>query len=209
MDPYLFHQVILMSLKYGRPDHPHDQAVQNQLDRLASQPGDQMNALAGAAPAELEMTEAHPVYVLGLDQVIAGADLSTISPIGWRYLLRQGGQTVAAAQTIVDAGKATFAQFNSGPFVPATQEALGQAEQYAGGEEGEDLEPRLVHVPALYAMALWLHGTDGAGDVILPIAPTPPGVAANRRYSVQDYLDALREAAATVSPVGTDDLTGG
>lgn len=198
-----------MSLKYGRPDPSHDLAVQSYLQDLAGQPGDQMNALAGAAPEELEMTEAHRVYTLGLDQVMAGVNLATISPTGWRYLLRQGGQTVAAAQTVIDAGKAAFAQFNSGPFVPATQETLAQAEQYAGGEELGDMEPRLVHVPALYAMALWLHGKDDAGDVILPIAPEPPGVDANRRYSVQDYLDALREVAATVSPVGAEDLTGG
>ena len=199
-----------MPITHGQPNARHDQAVKNRLGSMAQQPAEQQNALAGAAPDELQMEAPHEVYTLGLDQLTAGVDLEKVVPSGWRYLLRQGGETVAVAQTrIDDGGQPVFSQFNSGPFVASTQDALGRAEEFAGGADSADLAPRLLHVPALHAMALWLHGADDAADVIMPLAPTPPGIDAGRRYSVSDYLSALREAAATIPATRTGDTTGG
>jgi hypothetical protein len=200
-----------MPLRHGRPNALHDKAVQNRLGHMAGQPAEQLNALAGAAaPDQLEMEAPHEVYTLGLDQVTSGVDLEKVVPSGWRYMLRHEGAAVAVAQTMIDAGgRPAFAQFNSGPFVASTQEALGRAEEYAGGAGDADIEPRLLHVPALHALALWLHSGDGTSDVVLPMAPTPPGIDATQRYSVTDYLSALRQAAATVDPAQASDTTGG
>jgi hypothetical protein len=199
-----------MPLTTPRGNALHEKAVKDRLGDLARQPGERMNALAGATPDELEVEAPHEVYTLGLDQVTSGVDLGTVVPSGWRYLLRQGDSAVAVAQTLIDGGgQPVFAQFNSGPFVESTEEALGQAEAYAGGVDDVELEPRLLHVPALHAMALWLHGGDGRSDVVIPLDPAPPGVEAGRRYSVADYLSALRQVAATVDPVQASDTTGG
>jgi len=201
-----------MPLRPAAPNAMHDAQVRQHLNTMARQPANQRNALAGAAPAELEMDVPHRVYALGLDQVREGADLDQAVPIGWRYLLKQGDQVVAAAQTVTDAGgQAAFASFNSGPYVDSTQQALGTAEEYAGAGagSGDDWEPRVLHVPALHAMALWLHTDAETTDVVLPLPPVPPGIEADRRYSVPDYLAALQEVAGNVEPASPSDTTGG
>jgi hypothetical protein len=200
-----------MPLQHATPSPMHNEQVLRHLKRAGSQPKGQ-NALAGATPSELEMDVPHQVYVLGLDQVVAGADLATAVPAGWRYLLKQGDQVVAAAQTVTDAGgQAAFASFNSGPYVDSTTKALSTAEQYAGAGEGsgDDWEPRVLHVPALHAMALWLHTEAATTDVVLPLPPVAAGIEADRRYTVPDYLAALRTAAGSVQPASPGDMTGG
>jgi hypothetical protein len=200
-----------MPLQHATPSPMHNDQVRRHLKRADAQPKNQ-NALAGAAPAELVMDEPHRVYTLGLDQVVAGAGLDTVVPVGWRYLLKQGDQVVAAAQTVTDAGgQAAFASFNSGPYVESTKAALGTAEQYAGAGEGsgDDWEPRVLHVPALHAMALWLHTDAETTDVVLPLPPVPDGVEPNRRYTVPEYLEALRLAAGSVPLTSAGDATGG
>jgi hypothetical protein len=200
-----------MALQPATPSPMHDEQVLRHLRRAGTQPKNQ-NALAGAAPEELEMDVPHRVYTLGLDQVVAGADLDTAVPSGWRYLLKQGDQVVAAAQTVTDAGgQAAFASFNSGPYVESTSKALSTAEQYAGAGEGsdDDWEPRVLHVPALHAMALWLHTDAETTDVVLPLPPVAAGIEPNRRYTVPDYLAALRQLAGSVQAASAGETTGG
>jgi hypothetical protein len=191
----------------------HEAQVRQHLRTLARGSADQQNALAGSSPDALDIEAPHPVYVLGLDQVLAGAELAKAVPVGWRYLLRQGnGEVVAAAQTLTDAGgQAAFASFNSGPYVASTSQALDTATEYADGGAGggEAWEPRVLHVPALHAMGLWLHTEAETTDVVLPLPPVPPGIDADRRYTVPEYLAALQDIAGSVQPTTASDTTGG
>ena len=149
-----------MALRHPEPSPLVADAVRSQLNRLSGTDPEDLHALRGSVPAELSMEAPHEVYTLGLDQLASDSGLASARPGGWRYLLQQGNQIVASAQTTVDeTGAPMFALFNSGPFVQSTADALGQAERIAGeAERAEPLEPRLLHVPALHAMALWLHG---------------------------------------------------
>jgi hypothetical protein len=197
-------------LQHAQPSPLVADAVRSQLNRLSGAPAEDLNALAGSAPAELSMTAPHEVYTLGLDQLASDSGLASVRAGGWRYLLQRDNLTVATAQTTVDAtGAPVFALFNSGPFVQSTADALGRAEKIPVPARGESLEPRLLHVPALHAMALWLHGGKNTADVVIPLKPAPPPVEPDRQYSVDEYLAVLREVAATVDPVGRDDMTGG
>jgi hypothetical protein len=201
-----------MPLRPAVPSQPHTDQVRLNLKRMAGQSSRQLNALAGAAPAELEMDRPHQVYTMGLDQVIGDTGVRSAVPTGWRYLLRQGDQVVAAAQTVTDdGGQAAFASFNSGPYVESTRQAFGTAEQYAGAGEGseDDWEPRVLHVPALHAMALWLHTEAETTDIVLPLPPVPQGIEPDRRYTVSDYLAALRGIAGSVDLASHADTTGG
>ena len=202
-----------MPLQPAVPSPMHEAQVRQHLRTLSRGSADQQNALAGSSPEALDIEAPHPVYVLGLDQVLAGAELAKAVPVGWRYLLRQGdGQVVAAAQTVTDAGgQAAFASFNSGPYVASTSQALGTATEYADGAAGggEAWEPRVLHVPALHAMGLWLHTEAEVTDVVLPLPPVPPGIDPDRRYTVPDYLAALQGLAGTVEPTSASDTTGG
>jgi hypothetical protein len=197
-------------LQHAQPDASVADVVRSNLSRLSQTPAEHQNALAGSAPAELSMEAPHQVYTIGLDQLATGAGLASARANGWRYLLRQNNQTVASARTMTDAtGAPLFAEFNSGPFVQSTAGALQRAEQVAGAGNGDVFEPRLLQVPALHAMALWLHGGPKSADIVIPLPPAPPPVQAERQYSIDEYLAALRTAAASVDAVDADNLTGG
>ena len=200
-----------MPLDHAIPSQHVADTIRARLESFAGTPDGELHALAGLVPADLSLEAPHEVYTLGLDQLASVRSLDVIQAGGWRYLLQRGDNAVASAQTVTDAvGTHVFAEFNSGPFVASTAEALSQARQMIG-DTGTDasVEPRLLHVPALHAMALWLHSADSGTDVVIPLKPVPPTVDPDRQYSVEQYLAALREAATSVSPIGLDDTTGG
>ena len=116
---------------------------------------------------------------------------------GWRFLLREKGATagspaVGAAETLLTSDGWAFAYFCGGPYVASSQRALRQAESLPGLHQ-----PRLLSVPRLYMLTLWLHadatadideGAPEPSDLLIPLPPAPPGIAAH----VPQRVDALR-----------------
>ncbi|SDL40145.1 hypothetical protein [Streptomyces indicus] len=130
-----------------------------------------------------------PVHVLNQ----AGTPRTRLT--GWRFLLRSEGRTVAACDTMLTADGWTFAHFFEGPYLPSTERALRQAESLQS-----PCQPRLLSVPELYMMTLWLHsdcasdGTEGRlepTDLLVPLAPAPPGIAAHRPHLAAELLPVL------------------
>jgi hypothetical protein len=212
-----------MPVVHRDPPAAANDAVQAALAHFATVPPEQLNALAGAAPADLAQSAPHEVFTLGLDDLRAAPSMAAARPTGWRYLLREGDQVVASAET---AGTA-FSHFNRGPFVASTAVAL-QAAEAAPQARARSYDLRLLHVPALSTMALWLHGDghDGGGgddgdgdggdggdvsddDVLVPLDPAPPGVEPNRPYPAHELLELLAQRAAQVPRLAADDTRGG
>ncbi|MFE4372702.1 hypothetical protein ACFRMN_31595 [Streptomyces sp. NPDC056835] len=111
---------------------------------------------------------------------------------GWRFLIRSGERAVAAADTMLTADGWAFSRFFEGPYVTATERAVRQAETL-----GTAYQPRLLSVPELYMLTLWLHGDTEAdastgspapADILVPLAPAPPGIAAHRPHRVAELL---------------------
>ncbi|MGW5211980.1 hypothetical protein ACWEQO_12425 [Streptomyces sp. NPDC004051] len=133
-----------------------------------------------------------PVHVL--DQ-ITPEGVSATRLAGWRFLIRCGDRAVAAADTVLTPDGWTFSRFFEGPYLASTELALRQAESLA-----QPYQPRLLSVPGLYMLTLWLHGdltADGATghpaatDLLVPLAPAPPGIAAHRPHLVAELLPVL------------------
>ncbi|MDT9683158.1 hypothetical protein RND61_13900 [Streptomyces sp. TRM76323] len=158
--------------------------------REASTPA--LRSAQGPLSAELPL----PVHVLGVTAAAGGpAGAPATRLAGWRFLIRGGEVTLAAADTLRTAGGWTFSHFFEGPYLTSTERALRQAEL-----SGAPWQPRLLSVPELYMLTLWLHGdpdadpADGApdpADVLIPLAPAPPGIAAHRPHRVADLLPRL------------------
>ncbi|MET7850821.1 hypothetical protein [Streptomyces avermitilis] len=133
-----------------------------------------------------------PVHVL--DRITpAGATATRLA--GWRFLIRCGDRAVAAAETMLTADGWAFSHFFEGPYITATERALRQAETMK-----QPYQARLLSVPELYMLTLWLHGdstADGATghpaatDLLVPLAPAPPGIAAHRPHRVAELLPVL------------------
>jgi hypothetical protein len=131
-----------------------------------------------------------PVHVLDATGGTPRAKLT-----GWRFVIRAGERPVAAADTILTADGWAFSRFFEGPYVTATERALRQAESLQTG-----YQPRLLSVPGLYMLTLWLHGDVAAdpaagvpapGDLLVPLAPAPPGIAPHRPYRVAELLPVI------------------
>ncbi len=117
-----------------------------------------LRAAQGPATPELPL----PLHVL--DRV--SEDGTAVTRLaGWRFLIRCGDRAVAAAETMLTPDGWAFSHFFEGPYIASTERALRQAENMKGA-----YQPRLLSVPGLYMLTLWLHGdltADGA-------AATPP-----------------------------------
>ncbi|GGJ68516.1 hypothetical protein [Streptomyces brasiliensis] len=140
------------------------------------------------ATAELPL----PVHVL--DRITAEG-VSATRLAGWRFLIRCGERAVAAAETMLTPDGWAFSHFFEGPYIASTEQALRQAETLQ-----QSYQPRLLSVPGLYMLTLWLHGdcaADGAEghpaatDLLVPLAPAPPGIAAHRPHRVAELLPVL------------------
>ena len=149
----------------------------------------------------------HRVYVLGLPDVIAGRIPDDIQPVGWRYILEWGGDAVATAETrIASDDLPAFSGFNSGPYVASTVRALDRAANLSLAR-GRALTVRVLRIPALNLVALWLHGDDV--DLFTPLEPAPPGVEPGKQYQASELFAALRSEAEKRIHIGPSDLTGG
>lgn len=131
---------------------------------------------------------------------------------GWRFLLREegaapGAPSVGAAEAMLTADGWAFAHFREGPYVTSTERALLQAESLPG-----TYQPRLLSVPQLYMLTLWLHGdadaeaAEGApapSDLLVPLAPAPPGILAHTPHRVEVLLPVLGRRLRTPAPLLT------
>ncbi|WP_086563722.1 hypothetical protein, partial [Streptomyces africanus] len=154
----------------------------------------------GPATPELPL----PVHVL--DRVTAEGVAAT-RLAGWRFLIRCGDRAVAAAETMLTPDGWAFSRFFEGPYIASTERALRQAETMS-----QPYQPRLLSVPGLYMLTLWLHeditadgatGHPAATDLLVPLAPAPPGIAAHRPHRVAAPLPLLTHRVAPTRLLGS------
>ncbi|MFE9774613.1 hypothetical protein ACFYOV_23650 [Streptomyces sp. NPDC005931] len=157
-----------------------------------------------AAPGPTSPELPLPVHVL--DRITAEG-VSATRLAGWRFLIRCGDRAVAAADTVLTPDGWAFSRFFEGPYITSTELALRQAEAMA-----QPHQPRLLSVPGLYMLTLWLHGdptADGADghpaatDLLVPLAPAPPGIAAHRPHRVAELLPVLTHRATPTRLMGS------
>jgi hypothetical protein len=155
-----------------------------------------LRALVAEATPE-HVTLPAPVYVLGLDSLTHGRGLADASLIGWRYIIDKGTGAAVAAEVGYDRGTAqhAFSSLNQGSFVddtPVQVSAAQRAPEIAAG----DYELRLLRIPALNLVALWLKDRSGAQDRLVPLAPAQPPLSAGQIYPVPEVERLLAPHAA-------------
>ncbi|MEU1460794.1 hypothetical protein ABZ467_08930 [Streptomyces sp. NPDC005727] len=159
-----------------------------------------LRAAQGPTTPELPL----PVHVL--DRITAQG-MSATRPAGWRFVIRCGDRAVAAADTKLTPDGWAFSHFFEGPWIASTERALQQAEALT-----QPYQPRLLSVPGLYMLTLWLHGDvaadaaeghPAATDLLVPLAPAPPGIPAHRPHRVAELLPVLTHRATPVPLLGS------
>lgn len=120
-------------------------------------------------------------------------------PVGWRFLLHDTtapeGSCAGTVEAVHTPDGWAPVRYCEGPYVNSTARALRQAEGLP-----QPYQPRLLSLPELYMLTLWLHedvtadaatGRPTPPDLLIPLAPAPPGVAAHQPHRVETLLPRL------------------
>ncbi|WP_405016348.1 hypothetical protein OHV05_03895 [Kitasatospora sp. NBC_00070] len=180
-----------MTLHTPQPPLSALRAVLGALENEAALSPPAAAALRGAE----RLLPAHPLAVHVLDE--PGATLATARRTGWRFLIRSGHETAAAAEVVESPDGHTFSHFTAGPYLDSTLRALRQAGQLAIASRARH-QPRLLSMPGHYATALWLHHPEPGPsvDLLIPLAPAPLGITAHRVYPAAELLALLARPLA-------------
>ncbi|MFF5210524.1 hypothetical protein [Streptosporangium sp. NPDC000396] len=183
-----------MPLHMPAPPSGVPETVQSKLRALADDSLFSTTALRLAERDQLGVSTPHQVFTIGLDAIESGAGLDAARPVGWRYLITASGNVIASAEiTQAPDGTPQPAQFTEGVFVGATATAV-QAARALPQLEKAAFELRLLRIPSLYLMALWLHSP--ATDLLVPLAPSPIGREGQIVPPAQLFGDLARQARA-------------
>ncbi|HEX8738107.1 MAG TPA: hypothetical protein VF721_22425 [Pyrinomonadaceae bacterium] len=183
-----------MSLKSGNPPEKALQVVAEAMQNLTETSHEALGSTMSRAfnAGGVDVAAPLEVYTLTLEEVIE-KDLRKAEAAGWRYTLLNADEPVVAAEVNSSGGEdAQFSHFNTGPFVEETARAILQAESLDEVAEN-DYEARILKIPALYVMALWLHGE--RDDILIPMPPTNEKLEAQKTYSPKEFFGALAPAA--------------
>lgn len=192
-----------MSLTLPPPPPQGLPIVRAAVGGLISDAATVFHALREAAPENLTVAAPQPVYVMTLKNVAAGNGLTQAVLVGWRYLVLDAERSLVAAEVNTDNPEETveFAHVNQGPYVESTIAAINFAEGIQEVQE-DDYELRLLKIPALYVVTLWLQGKSA---ILVPLAPCPPELNPNSAYSEEAFIDILRgPASARLLQEGND-----
>lgn len=182
------------------PDPPQDvpDKVKSKLHAFADGAKFSTRALRGARKDDLDLSTPHQIFTLGLDDIASGAGLGRAQPVGWRYLVEDGGQLIASAETtLTPDGTHEVSQFTEGPFVGETDKAV-KAIRRLPQLEAAGFELRLLRIPALYVMALWLHAP--VTDLLVPLAPSPIGKDGKAMPATEFFADLASLASEATPP---------
>ncbi|MDP9865779.1 MULTISPECIES: hypothetical protein [Streptosporangium] len=183
-----------MPLHLPTPPANVPETVRAKLHALADDSRFSTPALRLAQRDQLEVSTPHQVFTIGLDDITSGAGLAAAQPVGWRYLVTAGGEVLASAETAqAPDGTPQPPQFNEGRFAAATATAVHAARALPILEKAA-FELRLLRIPGLYLMALWLHSP--ATDLLVPLAPSPIGKEGQIVPPAQLFGDLARQARA-------------
>ena len=176
--------------------------VGSQVAELAGRTVFRDRALTRADPAALAVAVPHDVYLIGLGDLAGGASLDAATVVGRRFLVMDGDRPIAAAE-LADQERGTGFQLNEGPYVEATAAAIEHAESDPDLAD-DDYEVRLLRIPALYFMGLWLKSEQPDADVVIPLDPAPAPLEAGRKYTAAGILSALAGLASVRSALDDD-----
>lgn len=184
-----------MPLRLPPPPPTGLEVITAALEGLLSTQGPAARALSigreDDAGTGLAAVAPHLVYFAGLEDVAQGRMLSAARPTSWRYILVRGDNAYAAAEVTVaeDGQLGGFSHVDRGPFALNIVAAVELAE-ITETARGGDYEMRLLSVPSLYLVALWLHGTE---DLLLPLEPAPGDLETERVYTEEQIFSELSE----------------
>jgi hypothetical protein len=149
---------------------------------------------------QLSLSSPHPIFAIPLNRfaAAAGRPLEAAALVGWRALLEEDKRVVAAVELPVTEGAKASALVNRGPFVASTVAGITVAEAHERVAT-QSFELRLLRVNALYLHVVWLHTTEIASDLFIPLEPAPAPLKAQTVYERAGFEAELMDVARSVA----------
>ncbi len=193
-----------MALHVGSPPTELTDGVREVLRRKAEKKLFRTRALEKTSPDELSLGAPHGIYTLGAADLAARRGLDAAEFAGWRYLVQREAGAIAAVEipADVDGNIERFMQLNEGQFVGATFEGVAAAEKLDEVRRS-GYELRLLKIPALYTVALWLHPEEGGEALLIPIGQCHAALVSGQVYSPDEFVGVLAEPAEEVIRLDT------
>jgi hypothetical protein len=185
-----------MPIALAAPPQAVQQLTQNKMQDIAQQKNFRIAPLAQAKPEQIRLSSGHPVYNLGLKDIVDGKPAAQLTITTWRFIVQGSGAEPAAAETLPGGGstQAEFSSVNSGPFVSGTIDAFAAITKDSAFAKG-DWEIRLLRIPALYIAAAWVHEKSSGEDRLRPVQPAPTYLDTTKTYTWTEFMLAIKPAA--------------
>lgn len=175
--------------------------VQGTIQELLSIPGFVQDNFGGALPIGIpNITLPHEVHNLELQDLAEGRGIEAARATGFRLVIMVNQDVLAAVELALgpDGALGSVANFSRGQPLQDLTAAIRLAEALGPVQSGS-FEPRLLRIPPLHVLALWLHDTAGGQDLVLPLG----GAEA---LPAQDFLEGLRSRARELLGMTGDHL---
>jgi hypothetical protein len=152
-------------------------------------------AISGISPGELSVALPHPVYFVGVDNLVSGSLVEAAVFSGWRYIiLHHDRPLLAAALTSgIKTKEFEFSHASFSPFVSATIKGIRRAGKSKKLEK-HAFELRLLEMPSLAVVSLWFHAK--GHDFFMPLPPVRKPLKSYKLYSEVTLTDALKDSAS-------------
>lgn len=134
------------------------------------------------------------VFTIPLRDVVDGGGLVNADPAGWRFLAIVENEGALAVDVVNPAGGGTaVASLSRHKLIAA---AIANWEKLRNSElaRTEDLELRILRIPAMLTEAFWLRAGDGR-EFIVPYLVPDPALEVMRPYTREDFIAAARPIA--------------
>jgi hypothetical protein len=184
-----------MHIRFAQDPIDGKQLIMAGLQRAASRDGHLSRKLSSIQAVEVHAP--HPIYDLGADDIALNRSLDAATLVGVSYLIKDDQSNLATAELQVNQeGRATLLSSLQYGFHTEPLNALLELLSAQTSDAQSSSELRILRCGAIGLCALWLKHDGDGGSTLYPLAPTPPGLQADRAYNATEFLESLKHIAA-------------
>jgi hypothetical protein len=165
----------------------------NVVQRNLTPPRTRAMGMAATTRGSSRTMKPYPIFSADLEDVLDDDPglLASARLTSWQYVVFEG-ETVVALAEVTHVKPLRYASGQSPVVAEAVLKAIRKAEELDAVEKA-DYELRILRVPELYLLAVWLHGR--SEDLLIPVRPFTKTSSDRVSFSEEQMVEILRPLA--------------